>query len=73
MIDSPPANNVPSITDLDAPVYTPCTRQLMTNRIGVCKICVNRTEEDVPKCSLNQLDINLMISVNEQTCPGGFW
>lgn len=73
MIDSPPYNNVPSIADPNAPVYTPCTRQLMTNRIGVCKTCVNRTEEDVPKCSLNQLDINLMISMNEQTCPEGYW
>jgi hypothetical protein len=73
MIDSPPGNTVPVIADTTAPVYTPCTRQLMTTRIGVCKICVNRTDEEIPKCSLNQLDINLMISVNEQTCPEGYW
>lgn len=73
MIDSPPGNNVPIIADPNAPVYSPCTRHSMTGRVNICRTCVNRTEEDIPKCALNQLDINLMISVNEQSCPGGFW
>lgn len=76
MIDSPPhpgGYEPPIIADTNAPVYTPCSRQSMTNRVNICRTCVNRTEEDIPKCALSQLDINLMISVNEQSCPGGFW
>lgn len=73
MIDSPPGNNVPVITDTNAIDYTICTAQVMSNRSAICGSCVNRTTEVIPKCSLNQLDINLMISVNEQVCPGEYW
>lgn len=74
--DTPPhpgGYEPPVIADPNAPEYTSCDRAVRTYRVNKCRDCVNRTNEEFPKCSITQLDINLMISATQLTCPEGYW
>ncbi len=76
MTDTPPRpDNIdpPVIADPDAPTYTSCNSQTTMFRVSKCNTCVNRTDEEFTKCSITQLDINLMISANQLACPEGYW
>lgn len=76
MTDSPPrpgGYEPPVIADPNAPTYTSCSSQTTKIRDSICNSCVNRTDEQFTKCSITQLDINLMISANQLTCPEGYW
>lgn len=69
----PPGDDPVVIADPNAPDYTSCTRQTRAYRVSKCDVCVNRTNEEITKCSITQLDINLMISATQLTCPEGYW
>ena len=76
MTDSPPEPGglgPPVIADTNAPTYTSCDRQTTMFRVSKCRSCVNRTDEEFTRCSITQLDINLMISASQLTCPEGYW
>jgi hypothetical protein len=74
--DTPPrpeGDDPPIIAEPDAPDYTSCNRQTRAFRVSKCNVCVNRTNEEITRCSITQLDINLMISATQLTCPEGYW
>jgi len=72
--NTPTPNDVPIIADVNAPVYTNCDMSTTLTRSNGCVSCVNMIEVGgVTRCQLLSLDINLIISANEISCPIGVW
>lgn len=59
----------------DHPEYTPCSPEETQDRISICSKCEKFAFRDnqVTYCTETELDIALMISVNELSCPLGKW
>jgi len=81
--NTPTPNNVPVIADVNAPVYTNCDMSTTLTRANGCASCVNIMHYassidmidvlDMSRCQLLSLDINVIISANEISCPIGVW
>ena len=72
--NTPTPNNVPVIADVNAPAYTNCDMSTTLIRSNGCASCVNMiVVQDITRCQLLCLDINLIISANEISGPIGVW
>lgn len=72
--DTPPHNNVPSIAEVSAPQYTHCDTETTQQRAVGCRSCSFMIEENgITRCQQLLLDINLIISADEISCPEGVW
>ena len=71
--DTPTPNDVPVIAEVTAPEYTHTTSEVTELRSQGCRECSYFIFDGVTKCSKLGLDINLIISVNEISCPEDVW
>jgi len=72
--DTPQYEDVPTIAEDAAPVYTPCSNEIREERANLCRACSFMTDDHtITRCSRLSLDINLVISSNEIACPEEIW